>query len=589
MRIPTYDAQTNLVTPQLNTPRVADPIDLSKAIDFVENQYEQGRREREQAYKLFAANETSRAQLAIDQEYAKAQEAIQNGDYGAEKRFQKFYDATVKESVNRLRDNPAAATSASFDYQRSGVEYGLRLKNSVRSKMKADAISNHNALIEQNYKQYVYAESEIERSAALTKINDLHAKATTAGLMSKAKAEESLKDTISRAELDRIKLMGQTNPSAALDSLEAQKEMFSVDQYISQRSALENRLNTVRSFEAAVNSGVTPKQSDVDYVFAEYASNPENLSSEKVVQFINQTRSVPTNIKNIARSALFQDLTDASQEQLLEVYNVANIVVEAQKNPLIKNLENAFNKDTEAVAASIVEKVDAGIPIETAVKSVTKIYSDPDRLSLYNTAKKEALKELSSDVNKIRTQSGKVLDNSLFFGSGSENFDPKIINDYVDYYAQRRALMDNEKTAKEYAQQKVKETYDEFRGVTVKQPPHMLFPQYTKESWEEMASEVENQYRNQGQIRPDETLLLVSGSATMAAVQNLKNTNQPITPDNVPFFVVAASSDKTFRPVMAEVEIDGVQTMRPKVVYGVPGTRLVEKKYSEQGYRAFTK
>ena len=143
MRIQRYESKGSVSAPQIRATQIAAPVDLGKAISFVENRYEEGLRDQEKAQKLFYANEKSRVDLAIDVEFAKSQEAIANGDFGAEQRFQKFYDKTVKDSMARMSTLPSEFSHGAMqDYERSGVVGGLKLKSAVRSKMKAETASN---------------------------------------------------------------------------------------------------------------------------------------------------------------------------------------------------------------------------------------------------------------------------------------------------------------------------------------------------------------------------------------------------------------------------------------------------------------
>jgi len=144
MKIKQYTSQQGISALQVRPTQIADPIDLSQAINFVENRYEQGVREQEKERKLFYANEVARTQLALDEEYANASEAIKNGDYGAAKNYNKFYDGKVREALGRLSDyDPELSEAARIDFERTGMRNGLRLKSSVRSRIKADASNSY--------------------------------------------------------------------------------------------------------------------------------------------------------------------------------------------------------------------------------------------------------------------------------------------------------------------------------------------------------------------------------------------------------------------------------------------------------------
>lgn len=185
MRIPKYDQSVSAAAPQINAPRVADPVDLSQAINFVEGRYEQGIKQQEQDYKLYVANEAARTQLSIDEKYAEMVEALDNGDYEAETKFQKFYDKAVNQSLGRLNGDPAIQESIKLDYQRSGVEYGLRLKDAKRGKLKADAAVGFNQQLNNIKVKVSNAQSLAERQSLLAQAADVYGQAESTNVFAK--------------------------------------------------------------------------------------------------------------------------------------------------------------------------------------------------------------------------------------------------------------------------------------------------------------------------------------------------------------------------------------------------------------------
>jgi hypothetical protein len=637
MRIPTYDQSVGAAAPQISAPRVADPVDLSQAINFVEGRYEQGLKQQEQDYKLYVANETARTQISIDEKYAEMVEALDNGDYEAETKFQKFYDKAVNQSLGRLNGDPAIQESIKLDYQRSGVEYGLRLKEAKRGKLKADAAVGFNQQLNNIKVKVSNAQSLTERQSLLAQAADVYAQAESTNVFAKgagilgmqelvdesirdyaynkpdqflaehkqnpksfegvtdlAKVVDGAKGVIKQRKAEADLLVAEQQKlkerQVRSDILNDQEMSFEEKKYLIAKMEIDNEISSgfasdarglvtaqegliddktkaLKNYDDAVALGLPAEQGDTDIAFSQFYKEGKASSTEDIVSFVAQSGRVPTQLQRAANISLTSNMDDASSDDIAEAYSMAVMVTQAQDNLFIKNAEGSFNKDIEAAASSIVSKVDAGVPIEVAVKQTTKMYSDPEYLTRFKKAKTEALEGIQKKPSVLGV---------------SDEFDPNAAIDYADAYARRRAIFDSESEAKKYAESEVSKMYDSYNGFTVKQPPHLMFPQYEKKSWEKIGKNLEKDYRAQGLVSDDENVVLASSSVTMAAIQELKNTGQPIDPSKVPFAVLAASDGGSFRPVYVEVEINGAKTMRPKFVYGNPSVNL-KKVYKLKG------
>lgn len=194
MRIPVYEQQRSVSAPQIRATEVAKPLDLSKAIDFVENRYEQGVKEKERGDKLFAANEMSRVDIALQQKYAEIEARIADGgDYAeAEKEYADYFNETTNESMQRFGPTTMLSAGVKSDYQRSGLEYGLKIKGAVRQRAKADASDNFNTKLELYMGEASNISSGNQRFSVMNKMTDEISKAVSMGVMSKAEADGKL-------------------------------------------------------------------------------------------------------------------------------------------------------------------------------------------------------------------------------------------------------------------------------------------------------------------------------------------------------------------------------------------------------------
>lgn len=204
MRIPVYEQQRSVSAPQVRATEIAKPLDLSKAVDFVENRYEQGLKEKEQGDKLFAANEMSRVDIALQQKYAEIEARIADGgDYAeAEKEYAEFFNETTNESMQRFGSTDMRSAGVKLDYEKTGVEYGLRLKGSVRNRAKADAADNFNMKIDLYGAKISNAANPAERGAIAYEVSSEISKAVSLGVMSADEGELKLRTFITNSVND---------------------------------------------------------------------------------------------------------------------------------------------------------------------------------------------------------------------------------------------------------------------------------------------------------------------------------------------------------------------------------------------------
>ena len=193
MRIPKYTSKRGVSAPQIRATQVSGAAvsGLGDAINFIQGQYKQGVKQQDEDQKLFYANEKSRVSLEIDTEFAKAQEAIEAGDYGAEKRFQKIFDKTTAESQSRLSGLPVEfQDGARNDYNRAGLESGLRLKKAVNDKMRAETKSNLSIKLDNLGVKMNNAETDAERLNISSEANDAISELEAGNFVTKQGAEE---------------------------------------------------------------------------------------------------------------------------------------------------------------------------------------------------------------------------------------------------------------------------------------------------------------------------------------------------------------------------------------------------------------
>lgn len=507
MRIPIYGPQQNISAPQLNTPQVAAPIDLSSTIKAVEDQYEIGQRQKQEDEKLFFANETTRTEFELQTKYAEALDRIDQGDYGAQKEFEKFYNETVNKSIGRLSYNQTYQTQAQIDYKRFGLESGLKLKDAVRSKTRESAVSAAAQSEEIYGQQYLQAKTFEEKQEILKKNNSMYARLESLGAIKKGSGNLASQKFVNNViSLEANLILQDEDPKVALAFIERNQSNLSPENYVRLRGTALAEIERFDDLGKAQKqfsdflSGKSysePTQQQVSIVYDNFVSSLENQSEYSPIenpdgsiqeplalQFIKQTSFVPDKIKNEVNSILLIGTDEITEAQALSIANVANIVTEAIKNPAIKNRDKSFGKESVAVAQSITSKIASGLDTFTAVKQVMRAQTNPDFASIYDKAYKSGLEFASQDVSQIASDLDRGVFNSMGFGDLASGFYPSLISDYADKFAMLKSSGTPDDQAKIKAKEDLATTYDTFNEVFVKNPPHILFPNYTRDSLE---------------------------------------------------------------------------------------------------------
>lgn len=238
MRIPTYENQVGAPRiPELQTSVIPDVPDLSTAIDFVAGQFEQYQKDQDELVKATIINEKSRASLELDQYYAELSDAIQNGgSYAdAEKKFNKKYADVAAQIQNSLgavaQDRPDIMADINTDLQRSGVEYGLRLKDQVRSRVKSDAKSMNDVRLDGLRVKLTNAKTETERAAVFSEMSGIYAQGEAINIYPKGYGQVALAKELDNFVEEQIKV----NPSAFLADYKKSPKKYSGISYLEEK------------------------------------------------------------------------------------------------------------------------------------------------------------------------------------------------------------------------------------------------------------------------------------------------------------------------------------------------------------------
>lgn len=509
MRIPTYISERTVSAPQIETTRI-QPLKLDAVVGAIENQYQQAVKREEEDFQLFAETEAQRTQLAIDQKYAEIKDRIANGGSYAKavQEFQSFYDATTKKSLSQFGDDRRgniASQKIGLQYEKSGVEYSLRLKDAVRSRAKSDAVASANVRLEAYQREFVEAKTPEEMENAIAKANSAIAGAW-GGDQGKAKAAKFVSQSLSLKAL----LMSQDDPLGAYEMVEQQKDSMDVEDYVPLRGVLKEKAadydyaQEVQSNVDAFYGGEAVVEPDQEGVDAHERDATRQVAAgqmttdqyeQNITNVITASGKVPAVVKSRIETAFASDHESITPQVAAEVARYSRIVDAATKSDatLINGTKGGLDKETQQIAKAIASKTARGIDEATAVRETLMKYNDP--------VFKEAYKDAKSVITKVAV-TGVKSPYTRFVNEAMDELDISekgvalIRNDLVDDYATGRAMGMSPKDAKQMAFDRQRGVVGKFNGVDVLMPPHKVTTLRSEKKWKESAMAKIEQYRS---------------------------------------------------------------------------------------------
>lgn len=321
MRIPTYQSEGSVSAPRMATPKVPEPIKLDKVIGELESGYDAYEKERQKAEKVFNMAEQQRVQLDLDQKYAEIKDRIDNGgSYAdAEKEFQKYYDKRIKQSIPRFGSDGLAAQQASMDYQRTGVEYGMRIKSAVRSRAKSDATNAMRLRLDNIELKLSNAQSFTEAEAIMKEAAGVYAQGEGSGIVAKGSGQVGLQKLMD----DAVNNLIDTDPFTFMDIYKNEPERFKGVKSIGAKAlaAKKNIVNTTNRAETEklFSEIMTDRESaERWYNGTPTAADYQNSPLGKYLQKKEKVSAVP----DVEKNQRMMDL----QKKATELENVYKVV-----------------------------------------------------------------------------------------------------------------------------------------------------------------------------------------------------------------------------------------------------------------------
>lgn len=223
MRIPSYNSQLGVNVNQLATPRVSK-IDIGPVVDAVERAYDVNQSRKEEARRLFISAETQRAEADVFQKYTDILSNIENGgEYAnAEKQFQDYFNKQTNTSLSKFGDD-AVAAKIRLQYEKSGTEYGLRVRDAVQKRLRSDAQDAFKVRMSNIEFKLSNAASDTESRAMLSDASDVLASAEESGIIPRGQGEVYLRKVVNTYVDDMI----DRSPSEFLSKYNKNPDMFS--------------------------------------------------------------------------------------------------------------------------------------------------------------------------------------------------------------------------------------------------------------------------------------------------------------------------------------------------------------------------
>lgn len=489
MRIPTYVSKHTVSAQQIQTPQIPEPVKLDSIIQGVEQQYDQYRQQEEEEFKLFAEAEAQRTSFEIDKLYADMADRIdQGGSYAnAQAEFQKKYESLVNGSLSKMGNDDRSrmvAERMKLNYERSGLEYGLKIKSAIRSRAKRDAAAAASQREELALREFV---SSDDPTMAVQKFTQTVAGLEGAGVIARGEGKGKIARFVSKGILLKADMMAQTDPTAALDFVEKNKNSLDIEGYVSARGTLLKAVNAQglslsvdRAF-AAYESGepiIEPQKEDVEAVVedSERQVQAQTMTQEilerRIVGAMVASGKAPDSVKARVETAFMTSPENITPESAKDIAMYARIVDTAVKSraTLVGGGKDNIDKETALVASTIARKTARGIDETTAVRETLMRFNDPNFKEVFEAAKKDLVtikygKEAPYD--KLVKTAAEELDTDMLGVS-------MVRSEIIDDYASNRALGMSHADAEKAAIDNQRGRIGKFNGATVLLAPQNI-------------------------------------------------------------------------------------------------------------------
>lgn len=584
MRIPTYVSDRTVVAPQINTPQVPEPIKLDPLIQIAEQKFGEYQKQQEEEFKLFAEAEAQRTGFEIDKLYAELSEKIDSGGSyaNAQAEFQKKYESLTNGSLSKFGNDDrsrAASERIKLHYERSGLEYGLKIKSAVRARAKRDAAAAASQREEMALREFV---SSTDPAAAVQKFTQTVAGLEGAGVIARGEGRGKVARFVSKGMLLKAEMMAQSDPSAALAFVEQNKNSIDIDAYVSARGSLlkaaesqDLSASVDRAFEAYEKGEpvVEPSKQEVESVVEDTERQVQAQSmtqadlERRIVGTMVVSGKAPSSVKARIETAFMTSPEAVTPEAAKDIAMYARVVDKAvkQRATLVGGSKDSIDKETALVASTIARKTARGIDETTAVRETLMRFNDPNYKEVFEAAKK--------DLTTIKY--GKAAPYDKLVKNAIDELDTDAIgvsmvrSEIIDDYASNRALGMSHADAESAAIENQRGRIGKFNGVSVKLPPQNVTNFRNKKLWKEAAKKVlSEQYPELGDVEP----VLMGDDVTEGALRLGGNSLQ------VPFQVHYKVSDTVSVPVTSRKTGKPLYvTADPQWVPQTKAERFIEK------------
>ncbi len=502
MKIPKYISEGNINASELRTASVPDAINLSSVIGAVEERRVEFEREKEDAFRVFTENEKQRTSFEIDKKYSELSDKIASGGaYAkADKEFSDFYDKTVKSSLGRFGEDQSTASKVKLAYERQGFEYGMRLKSSIKKRAESDAIATAKQREEVYQRDFFNAQTPEEQKLAIQKYSSTISGLEASGIINDGQSR--IQDFISNGVSQKAVFTAQTDPVAALEMVEQNKDMLDINKYISLRGSIKSKadnfnraqeLKRIRDLDKnnEPHNGATQEDVDGNELDASRQLESSQITIQEYEKNITETLAatgkVPTSVRNSMATSFSMSVDELTPDIARDIAMQSRIVSNAvrQNGGLVNGRKNGISKDMQLIASQISKKTGRGVDEFTAVRESLRKYNDPAFNSVYESAKKNLISQKQGYFGKSNYEG--LMEEIRDEFDVDSNAAMLVRDRVIDDYAFARAMGASEEDAKDTAFEKNKGFVGNFNGVGVKLPPHKVTTLRNEEAWVGMA------------------------------------------------------------------------------------------------------
>lgn len=490
MRIPTYDSNAKApavgnyaVDRNLYVPDVRQNT-FGEIANGLENYSKIVYQQEEEARKT----EYFKADMAIQAEIMDAKskmfDSIQNGGSykGAEELYQKQHDAIVGKYADTFKSDPNVYERSMAEYKRMGVGNTVELRNVVQARRKSDGAASTNLMLERASQLYLQdPKKSIEMASRAV------GGAQSVGIFGPDEAKLKMIKFIqsgSAMKMADVFIQNRDTPEETAKWVEANKDNLDVSVYLTGKEKAQREIESVANVKSVQNYMVdpvvnkVPAQESVDLYFqrelAPLSQTDQAGYEQKTVELAVSTGKLPDQLAQQASSYLDMDASTMSAADFSTVASNARIISEANKHAAKLSKTN-LSADTIAKSNLLVQRMEAGMPVNKAVMSVQRDLGNDEAKKLYSASLTEA-----RNIILEKKVNGNRIDADVPTYAQS---------DFINAYTTAKMNTASASEAARAAQREIKSRYTKFNGVLVKDPPmHVSTKQYDEQSWVKAAN-----------------------------------------------------------------------------------------------------